>query len=191
MIITGNQNQTRIAPGITPALCAFLTARKQSDKIVLDGTRMDAINPEKSGKKSTRILVVEDVANVATVLKARLESYGYEICDVANTGQKAIDSTLRFRPDLVLMDIMLEGDMNGIEAAAKILNKIDVPIIYLSCLSDHKVMDRAIETNPYGYIVKPYDSAELRFSIENALRKHHQNLEQDARIAHLEKSVPK
>jgi len=149
---------------------------------------MQPTNPEMSGKKPTRILVVEDVSNVATVLKARLESYGYEICDVANTGQKAIDSTLRWKPDLVLMDIMLEGEMNGIVAAAKILKKVNVPIIYLSCLSDQKVMERAIKTNPYGYIVKPYDSAELRFSIENALRKHHQDLEREARIADLENS---
>ena len=89
------------------------------------------------------------------------------------------------------MDIMLEGDMNGIEAAMEISKQVDVPIIYLSCLSDHKVMDRAIETNPYGYIVKPYDSAELRFSIENALRKHQQDLKREARIADLEKFVPK
>ncbi len=149
---------------------------------------MQPTNPETSAKKAIRILVVEDVSNVATVLKARLESYGYDICGVANTGQEAIDSSLRCRPDLVLMDIMLEGEMNGIEAAVKIQAQINVPIIYLSCLSDQKVMDRAIETNPYGYIVKPYDGAELRFSIENALRKHHHDLVRDARIADLEKS---
>ena len=149
---------------------------------------MQPTNPEVSGKKPIRIFVVEDVSNVATVLKARLESYGYKICGVANTGQKAIDGALRWKPDLVLMDIMLEGEMNGIEAAAKIQKKMNVPIIYLSCLSDQKVMERAIETNPYGYIVKPYDSAELRFSIENALRKHHQQLEREARIADLEKT---
>ncbi len=152
---------------------------------------MQPTDTDKSNARPTRILVVEDVTNVATVLKARLESYGYEICDVVNTGQKAIDGTLRFNPDLVLMDIMLEGDMNGIEAAAEILKKVDVPIIYLSCLSDHKVMERAIETNPYGYIVKPYDSAELRFCIENALRKHLQDVKREARIADLEKSLPK
>ncbi len=146
------------------------------------------MNPDMSANKPTRILVVEDVKNVATVLKARLESYGYEICDVASTGLKAIESTLQYKPDLILMDIMLEGEMNGIEAADKIQKKMNVPIIYLSCLSDQKVMDRAIETNPYGYIVKPYDSAELRFSIENALRKHHQDLERQARICELEKS---
>jgi DNA-binding response OmpR family regulator len=152
---------------------------------------MEPTQPEKSDEKATRILIVEDVANVATVLKARLELFGYEICDVVNTGQKAIDGTIRCHPDLVLMDIMLEGDMTGIEAATEIQKRASVPIIYLSCLSDDQVMERAIETNPYGYIVKPYDSAELRFSIENALRKHQQELSREALIADLEKSQPK
>ena len=142
-------------------------------------------------KKTARILIVEDVANVATVLKARLETFGYEICDVVNTGRKAIDGAIRHEPDLVLMDIMLDGAMTGIDAAAEIQEKVSVPIIYLSCLSDDQVMDRAIETNPYGYIVKPYDSAELRFCIENALRKHNQELSREAHIADLERSQPK
>ena len=152
---------------------------------------MQPTEPEKGAEKATRILIVEDVANVATVLKARLEDFGYEICGVVNTGQKAIDVAIRCQPDLVLMDIMLEGDMTGIEAAIEIQKNLSVPIIYLSCLSDNQVMDRAIETNPYGYIVKPYDSAELRFSIENALRKHQQMLSREALIANLEKSKSK
>jgi DNA-binding response OmpR family regulator len=152
---------------------------------------MQPTQQEKGDKKATRILIVEDVANVATVLKARLETFGYEICDVVNTGQKAIEGAMSCQPDLVLMDIMLEGDMTGIEAATEIQKEVNVPIIYLSCLSDDRVMDRAIETNPYGYIVKPYDSAELRFSIENALRKHQQELSREALIADLEKSRSK
>jgi CheY-like chemotaxis protein len=131
--------------------------------------------------------LVEDVANVAVVLKTRLESFSYEICDIANTGRKAIDCALHHEPDLILMDIMLEGDMNGIEAAEIISKKLDVPIIYLSCLNDPKVFDRAIETNPYGYILKPYDSSELRFSIENAIRIHRLDKKHEARIAELEK----
>ena len=148
---------------------------------------MQSDHPDPHVSKPVRILVVEDVVNVATVLKARLESYGYEICAVAKTGQSAIAGSLGHKPDLILMDIMLEGDMNGIEAAHEILKKIDIPIIYLSCLNDQEVMDRAIETNPFGYILKPYDSAELRFSIENALRKHRMDQERKARIAMLEK----
>ncbi len=135
-----------------------------------------------------KILVVEDVPNVATVLEARLESYGYEVCNVANSGVKAIEYAAAHQPDLILMDIMLEGEMNGIEAAEQINQELDTPIIYLSCLNDQEVMDRAIKTNPYGFIVKPYDNAELRFSIENALKKYRHIKHQKARIAELETS---
>jgi CheY-like chemotaxis protein len=152
-----------------------------------DGTIMQPEGPDQDPCKKTRILLVEDVANVATVLKARLETFDYEICDIANTGQKAIDLAIHHQPNLILMDIMLEGDMNGIEAAEIISKNLDVPIIYLSCLNDQKVFDRAIETNPYGYILKPYDSSELRFSIENAIRKHRLDKKYEARIAELEK----
>lgn len=152
-----------------------------------DETIMQPGGSDQDISKQIRILLVEDVANVATVLKTRLESFNYEICDIANTGRKAIDCALHHKPDLILMDIMLEGDMNGIEAAEIISKKLDVPIIYLSCLSDQKVFDRAIETNPYGYILKPYDSSELRFSIENAIRIHCLDKKHEARIAELEK----
>jgi two-component system, response regulator PdtaR len=151
------------------------------------GTKMQPEAPDGKPPKGARILVVEDVANLATVLKSRLESYGYEICDVANTGIKAIDGALQHQPDLILMDIMLEGDMNGIEAAEQIQTKLDVPIIYLSCLNDEKVIDQAIKTNPYGYILKPYDGAELRFGIENALKMHRSNKQRTEQIAALEK----
>lgn len=136
--------------------------------------------------KPLRILLVEDVDSLATVLKTRLESFNYEVCGIANTGQKAIDCAEHHRPDLIIMDIMLEGDMNGIEAAEVISGKQDIPIIYLSCLNDQKVFDRALQTNPYGYILKPYESSELRFSIENAIRRHLLDKKNQARIAELE-----
>ncbi len=148
---------------------------------------MQPEEPEGLPQDKVKILVVEDVVNLATVLKSRLESYGYEICDVASTGPKAIDLAIHHRPDLILMDIMLEGDMNGIEAAECIQVQLDVPIIYLSCLNDEKVIDQAIETNPYGYILKPYDGAELRFGIENALKMHRSNMQRKEKIADLEK----
>lgn len=148
-------------------------------------------SPEDPTQEQIKILLVEDVQNVATVLKARLESYGYFISDIANTGRKAIDLALHHQPDLILMDILLEGDMNGIEAAEIISSQLDVPIIYLSCLNDQKVFDRVIETNPYGYILKPYDSAVLRFGIENAIKKHLSEKKREQRIAELENNSSK
>ena len=136
-----------------------------------------------------RILVVEDDVNVAAVLEARLESFGYTVCGIANSGPKAIEFSEQQRPDLVLMDIMLEGDMNGIEAAEKIRATSDVPVIYITCLNDGAVLDRAIGTNPSGYLVKPYDIAELRSSIEIALIKHRAAREREELIAQLENAL--
>jgi CheY-like chemotaxis protein len=133
-----------------------------------------------------KILVVEDDVHVAAVLEARLESFGYEVCDIAHSGPKAIEYSQRCQPDLVLMDILLEGDMNGIEAAEQIGSTSDVPIIFVTCLNDPTVLDRAIHANPSGYLVKPYDNAELRSSIEISLVKHRAAREREKLIAQLE-----
>ncbi len=145
--------------------------------------------PDKIPTTPAKILVVEDDTNVATVLEARLETFGYHVSDIARTGLKAISCCRRQHPDLVLMDIMLEGEMNGIEAAEQIAAKSDVPIIFLTCLNDPVVMDRAIKTNPFGYLVKPYDNAALRSCIEIALVKHQAAKERDRLIEKLEKAL--
>jgi CheY-like chemotaxis protein len=136
-----------------------------------------------------KILVVEDDCSVATVLESRLESFGYLICGVVSSGAQAIDAAFRQHPDLVLMDILLEGEMNGIEAAHEISSHSDVPIIFLSCLSEEDVMDSAIRTNPYGYMVKPYDNNELRSNIEIALLKHRSARERERLIQQLGKAL--
>ena len=137
------------------------------------------------------ILVVEDDPNVSTVLTARLESLGYHICATAETGLEAISGVYRHHPDLVTMDILLKGDMTGIEAAAKIAEQSDVPIIYMTCLSDQSVFERAIGTNPYGFIVKPYDINELRSAIEIAVVKHRATKERESLIAQLQEALEK
>jgi len=136
-----------------------------------------------------RILVVEDDVNVAAVMEARLESFGYQVCEIARTGPKAIEGSDKHHPDLVLMDILLEGDMNGIEAAEQISTTSDVPIIFITCLNDPAILDRAIKTKPSGYLVKPYDNAELRSCIEIALVKHHAAKEREKLIAQLENAL--
>ena len=147
-------------------------------------------NPSNGPKATTaKILVVEDDKNVAAVLEARLESFGYDVCDIAATGLKAIDSAMRLDPDLILMDILLEGDMNGIEAADKINAQSNVPIIFLTCLNDPVVLERAIDTNPYGYLVKPYDNAALKSAIEITLIRHQADREKEELIAKLEDAL--
>jgi CheY-like chemotaxis protein len=136
-----------------------------------------------------KILVVEDDVNVAVVLEARLESFGYKVCDIAHTGPKAIQGAQKHQPDIVLMDIMLKGDMNGIEAAEKIGETSDVPIIFISCLNDSAILDRAIQTNPSGYLVKPYENAELRSCIEISLVKYRAAKEREKLITELENAL--
>lgn len=140
-------------------------------------------------KNQSTILVVEDDINVAAVLEARLESFGYNVCAIAETGAQAIHQNRSHEPDLILMDILLKGDMNGIETAEQIGSEYDVPIIYLSCLNTDEVMDRAARTNPYGYIIKPYNNSELRLTIEIALVKHAAAKEREKLIKALEKSL--
>lgn len=119
-----------------------------------------------------RILVVEDEHIVAIGIKKMLKSLGYTVTGIASSGEDAISKAESTFPDLVLMDIMLKGDIDGIEAAEAIRNIIDVPIIYLTAYSDNKVLERAKTTSPYGYIVKPFDEKDLHISIEMALYKH-------------------
>lgn len=136
-----------------------------------------------------RILVVEDDPNVSTVLTARLENLNYQVCGTAETGLEAISAVYRYHPDLVTMDILLKGEMNGIEAAAKIADGSDVPVIFMTCLSDQRIFERAIKTHPYGYIIKPYDINELRSAIEIAVVKHKADKERETLIAHLQKAL--
>ncbi|AKB28749.1 response regulator receiver [Methanosarcina siciliae C2J] len=119
-----------------------------------------------------RILIVEDEHIVAMGIKRMLKSLGYTLAGVASSGEDAISKTESTFPDLVLMDIMLKGDMNGIEAAKEIKARFDVPVIYLTACSESKIVERAWKTGPLGYIVKPFDEKDLQKSIDVALRRH-------------------
>jgi DNA-binding NarL/FixJ family response regulator len=136
-----------------------------------------------------RILVVEDDPNVSAVLTARLKSLDYHVCGTAVTGHEAISGVYRYHPDVVTMDILLKGDINGIEAAAKIAEGSDVPIIFMTCLSDQQIFERAVATHPYGYIIKPYDIHELRSAIEIAVVKHNASKEREKLIAQLKSAL--
>ena len=120
----------------------------------------------------SRILVVEDEAIVAMGIKQKLEDLGHRVVDIVFTGEDAVQAALEKEPDLILMDIVLKGSMDGIEAAAKIRNQMDVPVIYLTAYSDEEVLERARMTEPYGYIIKPFKKSELNANIEMALYKH-------------------
>jgi DNA-binding NarL/FixJ family response regulator len=120
-----------------------------------------------------RILLVEDERLVAMSLKSQLSSLGYQVVGHAASGQEAIDRADELRPDLVLMDIHLEGDMDGVEAAAEIYKQFQLPVVYLTAFSSQDILDRAKITEPMGYILKPYEERELHVVIETAVYRHH------------------
>ncbi len=122
--------------------------------------------------EQTKILVVEDEVIVAMEMKQQLENLGYKVVGVANTGQAAIDISLEKNPDVILMDIMLKGKMDGIEAAEKIRKFQDNHIIYTTAYSDAELLERAKLTQPNGYILKPLISKEVDANIQMALYKN-------------------
>ena len=128
--------------------------------------------------KSTRILVVEDEAIVAMMIKKRLINMGYIVSGVASTGKDAIIKVEGTFPDLVLMDIMLKGDMDGIEAASEIRKRFSIPIVYLTAYSDETTLERAKLTEPYGYIMKPFTEHDLHTNVEIAVHKHMKEMAQ-------------
>ncbi len=122
--------------------------------------------------KKTTILIVEDEVIVASDLSRKLERLGYEVCGTAMDGEEAVALAGSLRPHLVLMDIRLEGSTDGIEAARAICRNLDVPIVYLTAHPDTATLERAKLTEPFGYILKPFEERELATQIELALYKH-------------------
>ncbi len=120
----------------------------------------------------TRILVVEDVAITAMDIKRRLERLGYEVVGLAASGEDAIAKAESLRPDLVLMDIKLKGEMDGVQAAATIRRQYDIPVVYLTAYSDETTLQRAKITQPFGYVLKPFEERELHTAVEMALYRH-------------------
>lgn len=119
-----------------------------------------------------KVLVVEDEQLTALDLREKLEIMGFITTAVAESGEKAISLTETTQPDLILMDIILGGDMDGIETSGKIRRDYNIPIIYISALSDEETMQRAKSTEPFAYLIKPFNSRELKFTIETAYYRH-------------------
>lgn len=120
----------------------------------------------------TRIMIVEDESITAMGLEKRLTKQGYEVVAVIASGEEAVQRAKETFPDLVLMDIMLEGEMDGVEAAGLITSHLDIPIIYLTAYADENTLLRAKVTKPFAYLLKPFQERELLITIEMALYKH-------------------
>lgn len=123
------------------------------------------------------ILVVEDERVTAKSIQNRLKRLGYDVPVVVSSGEEAIKAATERRPDLVLMDIKLEGEMDGIQAAEQIRTRCNIPVIYLTAYADEDTLQQAKITEPYSYILKPFQIKELQTNIEVALYKHKMDME--------------
>ena len=119
-----------------------------------------------------RIMVVEDEGITAMRIQRSMEDTGYTVTSIVISGEEAIEKAEEDKPDLVVMDILLSGKMNGIEAAGKINSRFNIPVVYLTAYSDEKMIKTIKKTEPLGYIIKPFDERELRIVVEIAFYKH-------------------
>ena len=119
-----------------------------------------------------KVLVVEDESIVSKDIQHSLKRLGYGVCGAAATAEKALTLVKDEKPSIVLMDIMLKGDMNGIEAAELVRREHNIPVIFLTAYADEATLSKAKITEPYGYIIKPFKEIDLHTSIEMALYKH-------------------
>ena len=120
-----------------------------------------------------QVLVVEDEAVVAIDIQSKLQDLGYSVIALIRSGEEAVQTACEMRPDLILMDINLQGEMDGISAAACIQKNNSTPVVYMTAHGDSETLRRAKMTEPLGYIIKPFDEQGLRATIEVALNKHH------------------
>jgi len=121
--------------------------------------------------EAVNVMVVEDESIVAEDIKRSLLNMGYSVSAVTSSGEDAIKTAGELKPDMILMDIVLRGEMNGIEAASRIRSDFNIPVIYLTAYTDEKILEQAKLTEPFGYIIKPFEDKELHSVIEMALYK--------------------
>ena len=134
-------------------------------------------------EKAINILIVEDELLIAKNLSHKLESLGYQIVGIVSSGADAIQRAGEMEPDLILMDIVIKGDMDGIETAVIINQKFDIPIIYTTAYADDETLQRAENTGSYGYLLKPFKQRELHATIKIALSKHQEAVKMQKLIA--------
>jgi len=135
------------------------------------------------------ILIVEDEMVVARDLQKKLQGLGYHVPETASSGKEAIELSNRLHPDLVLMDIVLKGKMDGVEAANTLRDKHHVPVIFLTAHADEPTFQRAKISEPFGYILKPFDIHLVNIAIQIGLYKHKMELENARLLAELQETL--
>jgi CheY-like chemotaxis protein len=117
-----------------------------------------------------KVLVVEDDEVILGIEKLWLSKLGFDVCGSAGTGAEALDCVAKMQPDIVLMDIGLNGEMDGIEAAGQIKKNSDIPVIFVTAHTGGEILSRAKAVNPDGFVKKPFDDDDLRIAIELGLK---------------------
>jgi adenylate cyclase len=133
-----------------------------------------------------KIMIVEDESIIAIDIKITLQRLGYTVVSVVSSGEKAIENVEHSNPDIILMDISLSGEMDGIMAVEEIRKNRNIPVVYLTALTDEETLQRARVTEPFGYLLKPFDERSLHSTIEMALYKHKADIELKRRTRELE-----
>ncbi len=136
-----------------------------------------------------RILIVEDERDIVESLKESLLYYGYNVLGIVTSGNDAIKFTKMEKPDMVLMDIELNGETDGVHAATHIYTHYRIPVIYVTGQTDSETIERAKRSVPYGYIVKPFDQKEIKIAIELGLYKHKMESERDEMISKIQNTI--
>ena len=139
--------------------------------------------------KPYKIQLVEDVEDVAEALQMLIASIGYTVVGSSSTGKEAIYNAGEIHPDLVLMDIDLEGEIDGIQTAKELKSLYNIPAVFVTGLYDNKTIERAKQAEPMGYLIKPVDVQELKVTIEFAIYKHKLRMEKDNLITELTDAI--
>src|SRR5919106_4222509 len=121
--------------------------------------------------QAPRIMVVEDERIIALHLRQQLEKLGYQVVGVVASGEQALERVRELKPDVVLMDIHIEGELDGIETAARLPEDLQIPVVYLTAYSEEATLARARATRPYGYLLKPFAERELHATIQMVLER--------------------
>ena len=121
---------------------------------------------------NAKILIVEDDEPSAAHLKEYLKNLGYTVCAAVSCGHQAIEKAADLRPDLALVDLGLDGEFSGLETAEQIGSRFDVPVVYLADEAEGGLLQRAQATNPFGYVLKPFEKRQLHLNIQTAVSMH-------------------
>jgi CheY-like chemotaxis protein len=141
--------------------------------------------------EKARILVVEDEAIVAMDIANTLRNLGHEVTDTVPSGEQALASVKENRPNVILMDIILKGEMDGIQTAEQIRAQYSIPVIFLTAYADEKTLERAKITAPCGYLTKPFEETDLRIAIEVGIYRAKLESEREALIKELQEALAK